>query len=80
METYTSGRASSDPLPHVLPGHADVPVLEAADHHEIKQIALQREHDVFLRPVVVLAAQARGNLRIIEAVRDRLQVVVRLGV
>ena len=55
-------------------------VLEPADHREIKQVTLQRENDIFLRPVVVLAPQARGNVRILRALPDRLQVIVPLGV
>jgi hypothetical protein len=50
-----------------------VAVLEAADHHELEQVALQRKDDVFLRAIVVLAAQARGNLRIVQAFPDRLR-------
>jgi hypothetical protein len=55
-------------------------VLGAADHREVEQVALQRKDDVFLRPVVMLAAQARGDVGIVEAVPDRLQMVVSLSV
>ena len=59
-----------------LTRNADVVVLETADHHERKQIALQSEHDVLLRTIVMLATQARADVGILHAVPDCLHMVV----
>src|SRR5712691_8724486 len=61
---------------YFLPRHANVAVLEPADHREIEQVTLQREDDIFFRAVMMLAAEARGDLGILRALPDSLQMIV----
>ena len=50
-----------------LTGHAYVLLFAVSDHHKVEQIALQREHDVFFRSIGMFPAQARRDIRILDA-------------
>src|SRR5262245_45019747 len=77
-ETSTSGNAEAQlDLTNVPPRDADVAALQAADHREIEHVTLERQDDVFPRPIIVFAAKARPNLLVVHAVPHRLQMVVR---
>src|SRR5690349_9356755 len=60
----------------ILARHTYVSVLEMTHHHEVEKIALQREQNVLPRPVIVLTAQAGGDLRIVHALPDCVYMIV----